>query len=91
MTTIIDFLGEKLAKEINKDPMHAKGLLRLTIKDIVPDKPLQELNYKDIIRILKDGLQNRLSKINVSDPDKITSKMLKFINKNQSVVTMFSI
>ncbi|NHI91676.1 MAG: hypothetical protein EAX96_04170 [Candidatus Lokiarchaeota archaeon] len=91
MKSIVDFLGEKLAEEINKEPMHTKGLLRLTIKDIITDKKPEELNYKEIIKILEEGLPNRLSKINVSSAEKITKEMIKFVNKNQSAITMLSI
>ena len=91
MKSIIDFLGEKLAEEIKKEPMHAKGLLRLTIKDIVADKKPEELNYRDVVKILKEGLTERLKRINVSSPEAITDKMVTFVNKNQSVITMLSI
>ncbi len=90
MKNIVDFLGEKLAIEIKKDPMHAKGLLRLTIKDIVANKKPEELNYKEIVNILKKGLPDRLSKLNISTSEKITKDMIDYVNKNQSVITMLS-
>ncbi|NHI90874.1 MAG: hypothetical protein EAX96_00140 [Candidatus Lokiarchaeota archaeon] len=91
MKSIIDFLGEKLSQEINKEPMHAKGLLRLAIKDIVADKKPEELNYKEIVEILKTGLSNRLKKIKIENPEKVTNEMVTFVTKNQSVITMISI
>ena len=91
MKSIVDFLGEQLAKEINKEPMHAKGLIRLSIRDIFGDKKPEELNYKEIVNVLENGLVNRLQKINISKPEKITNDMIKFANKNQSVITMLSL
>ena len=91
MKSIIDFLGEKLAEEISKEPMHAKGLLRLAIKDVVSNKKPEELNYKEVVKVLKEGLTERLKKINVSSPEIITDSMVEFVTKNQSVITMLSI
>ena len=91
MKSIVDFLGEKLAEEISKEPMHAKGLLRLTIKDVIPNKKPEELNYKEVVKVLKEGLPDRLNRIKVANSETVAGKMVEFVNKNQSVITMLSI
>ena len=88
MTTIVEVLGEQLSKALNIKPIQAKGLLRLAIKDAMPNKVVEELSLKDIKVVLNQGLNERLNKIGVSNSDKIVKDLVNYMTANQSLITI---
>ena len=88
MTTVIEILGDPLSKALNIKPIQAKGLLRLAIKDVMPNKDIDQLSFKDITVILKEGLDGRLKKIDVPNSSKIVKDLIIYITENQSLVTL---
>ena len=88
MTTVIEILGDPLAKALNIKPIQAKGLLRFAIKDVMPTKDIEHLTFKDITTILKQGLDGRLKKIGVSNTSKIVKDLVIYITENQSLITL---
>ena len=91
MTTIIEVLGDPLSKDLNIKPIQAKGLLRLAIKDVMPNKTVEQLSLKEITTILKEGLKERLNKIGVENSDIIVIDLTNFITANQSLVTILRV
>jgi len=91
MTTIIEVLGDPLSKALNIKPIQAKGLLRLAIKDVMPNKTVEQLSLKEITTILKEGLKERLNKIGVENSDIIVIDLTNFITANQSLVTILRV
>ena len=88
MTTVIEILGDPLSKALNIKPIQAKGLLRLAIKDVMPNKDIEHLSFKDITTILKEGLDGRLNKIGVPNSNKVVKDLITYITENQSLVTL---
>ena len=88
MTNIIEILGEQLAKVLNVKPIQAKGLLRLSIKDVMPNKATDDLSFKDITLILKQSLNDRLNKIGVPNGNKVVQNLVQYITDNQSLMTL---
>ncbi|MFX1277675.1 MAG: hypothetical protein ACFFAT_21860, partial [Promethearchaeota archaeon] len=60
---LIKFLGEKLAKKINKAVMPSTGFIRLALKD--DHGTNKDLSIKDIKHTLDNGLRKRLNAINI--------------------------
>jgi hypothetical protein len=91
MTSIIEVLGEQISKALNIKSIQAKGLLRLAIKDVMPDKPVDQMSLKDIKVVLNQGLTERLNKIGMSNSAQIVKELVKYITANQSLITIIKI
>ena len=88
MTTIIEVLGEQLSKALNIKPIQAKGLLRLAIKDVMPNKLVEQMSLKDIKVVLSQGLNERLNKIGVPNSAQIVKELVNYMTANQSLITI---
>ena len=88
MTSIMEVLGDELSNLLNIKPIQAKGLLRLSVKDIMPDKLAEELSLKNLTDVLKGGLKGRLDRIGISNSDMIVKKMINFATNKQSLITI---
>ncbi len=91
MTSIIEVLGEQISKALNIKSIQAKGLLRLAIKDVMSDKPVDQMSLKDIKVVLNQGLTERLNKIGVSNSAQIVKEVANYITANQSLITIIKI
>ena len=88
MTSIVEVLGDELANLLNIKPIQAKGLLRLSIRDVIPGQIAEDLTLKKLTDILKTGLKGRLDRIGASNSDIIVNKMVNFATKKQSLITI---
>ncbi len=83
---VVNFLGPKLSKIINKNVSPCKGLIRFAIKDAGKNPNL--LTYKEINEIINNELKIRLDQVNIPELDQVILQLNKIIVKNQSVFTM---
>jgi len=88
MTSIMEVLGDELSNLLKIKPIQAKGLLRLSVKDVLPGKLAEELTLKNLTEVLKEGLKGRLDRIGVSNSDLIVKKMVNFATNKQSLITI---
>jgi hypothetical protein len=88
MTTIIEILGDPLSEALNIKPIQAKGLLRLAIKDVMPNKNIEHFSLKDITMVLNEGLDERLNKIGVPNSKNLVKDLISYITENQSLLTI---
>ena len=88
MTSIMEVLGDELSNLVNIKPIQAKGLLRLSIRDVLPGQLAENLTLNDLTDVLKKGLNGRLDRIGVQDSDMIVNKMVNFATKKQSLITI---
>jgi len=88
MTSIMEVLGDELASLLNIKSIQAKGLLRLSIRDVMPAKLAEDLTFKNLTDVLKEGLKDRLDRIGASNSDMIVNKMVNFATKKQSLITI---
>ncbi|TXT64080.1 MAG: hypothetical protein BAJALOKI3v1_260016 [Promethearchaeota archaeon] len=89
---IITLLAEKLASKIEMTPTATRGLIKLSIKDEVgPFKPIEQLDYDDLMDIINRSLKKRLEAIKVDNVDLIIKYLAKTLIENQSLITMGSV
>ena len=88
MTSIMEVLGDELSNVLKIKPIQAKGLLRLSVKDVLPGKLAEELTLKDLTHVLKEGLKGRLDRIGASNSETVVKKMVNFVTKKQSLITI---
>jgi hypothetical protein len=89
---IYKFLGDLLSERINISPPAARGLLRLSIKDeFGPFKPIEQLDYEDLLSVILNSLPIRLKKLEVKSIEKLISFLAEELTKNQSLITMSSV
>ncbi len=88
MTSIMEVLGDELANLLSIKPIQAKGLLRLSIRDVMPDKLAEDLTLQNLTDVLKKGLKGRLDRIGASNSEMIVNKMVNFATKKQSLITI---
>ena len=65
-----------------------RGLIKLSIKDTMPDRGIEQLTFKDVTTMINQGLQTRLENLNVPDNKKIVKDLNKFFLMNQSLITL---
>ena len=88
MTSLIDVLGDELSTLLSIKPIQAKGLLRLSIKDIMPEQTIDDLPLSNLIDIFQKGLKARLDNIGVPNSTIIINNLITFAKKNQSLITL---
>ena len=98
IVTIINYLGDFLAKKINLTPVAIRGMIKLAIKDeycpIQHDKPL---NYGNLKCVIQKPLKERIEKlqeqhdINEETMNSLIAETLNQLNKGQSLITMSNI
>jgi hypothetical protein len=60
----------------------------LSIKDeFGPFKPFMEIKYIDMVPVVNSSLNARLSALNIKRKEQIISKLLRDLEKNQSMFT----
>jgi len=84
----IGFFGEVLSREIHKDVLPCKGIVRLAIKKTHPNSDLNKLTYEDIYKVFKGSLKKQLESVGVEKPNIVSIKMVAALTKNQSLLTM---
>ena len=88
MTSIMEVLGDELANLLDIKPIQAKGLLRLSVKDVLPGQIAEDLTLNNLTDVLKEGLKGRLDRIGVSNSETVVNKMVNFVTKKQSLITI---
>jgi hypothetical protein len=88
--TIINYVGNNLAKLINKTPDAAKGLLYMVIEDGKVHRNTEFLRFEDLKDILSNGLKDRLYKLDVANADDITKSLVEDLIRDQSLFVMLS-
>jgi hypothetical protein len=89
---IITLLAEKLASKIGMTPTATRGLLKLSIKDEVgPFKPIEQLDYDDLMEMINHSLKKRLDAIKADNINLIIEYLAKTLIENQSLITMGSV
>jgi hypothetical protein len=87
---VVSFLGEELAKIIDRKPIAANGIIRLAIVDD-HGRDFGALNIEMIKKTIDSGLINRLEKAGIESPPEVAKKMKEYLIKHQSVITMMAI
>ena len=83
MTTIVDVLGEFLSKELDIKPIQGKGIVRLGIKDVVPEEDVQKMSLEELKDAINKGVKGRLDKIGIAETNKVIANLIKYMIKNQ--------
>lgn len=86
---IIKYLATVLSKEISISPAGARGLLKLSIKDLFgPFYEMTKLTYIDLSSVIKNSLGKRLLDLEIKNTNEIISLLISELNKNQSLITI---
>lgn len=88
MSTIVDVLGEFLSNELDIKPIQGKGIVRLGIKDVIPEKAIEKMTLEELKNAINKGIKGRLDKINITNSDTVVGNLIQYIVKNQSLITM---
>jgi hypothetical protein len=91
MMAIIEYLGDILAKAIDKSPAAAKGLLLMAIEAEEQSMDVSFLRFQDLKRAITRSLKTRLEKLQVPDAVSITKMMGERLVKDQSLLVMLSL
>ena len=86
----IAFLGEELAKIIDRKTIAANGIIRLALSDD-HGRDFGALNIAKIKKTFDSGLIQRLEKAGVENPPEVVKKMKNYLIKHQSVIAMMAI
>ena len=86
----VTFLGEELAKIIEKKPIMANGIIRLALADD-HGRDFGALNIEMIKKTFNSGLIQRLEKAGIENPPGVVKKMNDYLVKHQSVIAMMAI
>lgn len=86
LNNAVSFLGEKLASEINIDPIAGKGLIRLAIKDDLGES--HDINIQKLRNVIQNGLKKRLERIDIENVNLIIKKLDNLVVTNQSIFTI---
>jgi hypothetical protein len=90
--SLIHFLGDILANELNISIYAARALLKLSIKDeLGPFYDLNKINYSLIKKVVNNSLISRLKKLEIEKPENIIKIILNKLAQNQSLLTFESI
>ena len=88
---IIKYLGDYLAEKTNLSAPATRGALKLAIKDeIGPFKPLNQLSYGDLKKIINNSLKKRLTDLNSQNIENIIKEILKQLIRGQSLIMMLN-
>ncbi|MHA1718608.1 MAG: hypothetical protein ACTSWX_06540 [Promethearchaeota archaeon] len=70
--------------------MACKGLIRIAFNDNGFERKLNydQLNYRDTVFVLKNGLKKRLESIHIEYVDETIDSLIDIITKSQSIFTM---
>ena len=81
---IIKYLATVLSKEISISPAAARGLIKLSIKDLLgPFYQISKLNYIDL-----SSLKKRLIDLAIDNTEQVIELLILELNKNQSLITI---
>ena len=86
----VAFLGEELAKIIDRKSIAANGIIRLALADD-HGRDFGALNIEMIKKTFDSGLIQRLEKAGIENPPEVVKKMKDYLIKHQSVIAMMAI
>ena len=84
---LVRFLGDILAKEIEKPEIACRGIIRLAVKLDFPDKTIESMSFEDLMHVFKNGLKKKLEIIGEINSNALYQKMIKELTKKQSILT----
>ncbi|UYP44175.1 hypothetical protein NEF87_000460 [Candidatus Lokiarchaeum ossiferum] len=84
---LINYFGNILAMETEKNPIVCKGLIRLALRDIYPTPP-QQLTFFHLKKIFEESLQKRLQKMHIDNANEISNFLVDELTKKQSILTL---
>ncbi|MHA2037829.1 MAG: hypothetical protein ACW972_05985 [Promethearchaeota archaeon] len=85
---ITNFFGEQLAKLTERRPIACKGMIRLAVLDKFPEKTPEQLRYTELKDIFGTTLKERLENVSIPNAEQISSEIVSYLVKNQSLLTM---
>lgn len=86
---IIKYLATVLSKEISISPAAARGLIKLSIKDLLgPFYQISKLTYIDLSSVIKESLKKRLIDLAIDNTEQVIELLILELNKNQSLITI---
>lgn len=85
---VISYFGEVLSIKINKTPASCKGLIYLAISGDLGNEGIYKLTFRKFLKVLKHGLNERLTSLNIQGVDQITDEMTEEAEKNKSMFTI---
>ena len=89
--SLVELLGEQLAKEIQKKPAAAKGFLLMAIQSYLKVKGKISFSIKDFRRFINTTLKRRLEKVTNSDVGRAIQSLETTLLRNQSLLFMMSL
>ena len=84
---LVRFLGDILAKEIEKPEIACRGIIRLAVKLDFPEKTIESMSFEDLMHVFKNGLKKKLEIIGEINSNAVSQKMIKELTKKQSILT----
>ena len=84
---LVRFLGDILAKEIEKPEIACRGIIRLAVKLDFPEKTIENMSFEDLIHVFKNGLKKKLEVIDEINSNVVSQKMIHELTKKQSILT----
>ena len=89
MAEILTYFGKNLADILKISAPAARGLLRLSIMDeFGPFKPVTNISMNEMKLVIEGAFKLRLIKLEIRNYNEIIDKMLVYLRKNQSLITM---
>jgi hypothetical protein len=89
ISLIIQYLGNRLAEEINLSIPAARGMIKLAIQeDFNPIAFTRPLNYGNLKHIIQNPLRERLIKLNIENIEEVLENLENQLIKGQSLATL---
>ncbi|MHA1369036.1 MAG: hypothetical protein ACTSRA_04870 [Promethearchaeota archaeon] len=87
---IIDFLGDSIARQVQKSPSAIKGLLMLTISSSFGTKGLYTIKLAELKEIILGDFKKRISELKVPNIDEIINQTISELVENQSIIMLLN-
>jgi hypothetical protein len=86
---LLNILGNFLAKNTYLSPPAARGAIKLAIKEqLDPFKPLNQINYGDMKKVIQNSLKNRLFTLKMQFVELLSKVMLQQLIRGQSLISL---
>jgi len=86
---IVKYLGDFLSEKTNLSSAAGRGAIKLAIKEqLDPFKPLHQVSYGDLKKVIQTALKKRLEKLEIQDVESLTIEMLQQLIRGQSLISM---
>ena len=89
---IINFLAEKLSKEIGITIFATRGLIKLSISDeLGPYFLFKQITFEQLSKVIQNSLKRRMMKLQVNDVEFLVDFLNNELIQNQSLILMSKI